>query len=469
MVPDPRSPRPSAAVLAAMLAAALALAACQTPPEAEPATPPAAAASGTPALPEDEAAEPASAADSGDDGRAASGPAAGPDYGAAAPRTRRVALLLPLSGAHAALGRDLLDAATLALFDIGDGRIELAVADTEGAAEGAAAAAERVLAAGPDLIVGPLFSRSVAAAAPVARRAGIGMIALSSDLTVAGPGVYVLGVAPEDRVERVVAHAADRGHLRFAVLAPRTAFGRRMAAALDEAAARHGGAVTARAFHDPDGRGIDDTVRELMAVPARRADLLAQIAELERRGDEASLASVGRLLAAEADGALAFDALLVPESGSLLRRLAAWLGYRDVDPARTRLLGLAGWNDPALLREPVMKGAWFAATPETGRAWFAGRFLDAYGGEPARLATLAYDAMALAAALAGGGEAGDFSARAITDWRGFAGVDGLFRFGADGRPERGLAVMEISADGAVVADPAPARFEPPAGAAPSLD
>ncbi|MGY8995660.1 MAG: hypothetical protein ACKVH7_04390, partial [Alphaproteobacteria bacterium] len=55
-----------------------------------------------------------------------------------------------------------------------------------------------------------------------------------------------------------------------------------------------------------------------------------------------------------------------------------------------------------------------------------------------------------------------FSERAITDWRGFQGVDGLFRFQEDGTPERGLVVMEITAEGLDIASPAPTVFEPPA-------
>ncbi|MDG2482682.1 MAG: penicillin-binding protein activator [Alphaproteobacteria bacterium] len=385
-----------------------------------------------------------------------------PAYGDPNPSARRVALLLPLSGASSGLGHDLLDAATLALFDIGSTGIELVVADTQGTAEGAAMAAQLVLAADPDLIVGPLFSHSVSAAAPVARQAGINMIALSSDLAVAEPGVYVLGIAPEDQVERVVAHAANQGHLRFAVLAPQTRFGQRMVVAMEEAVARVGGTVTARAFYNPDGLGIDGSVKELTAYPARQADLEAQIAELRLRGDEVSLAAIERLQDEDAIGVMAFDALLVPESGSLLRQLSAYLGYYDVNPGQTRLLGLASWNDPTLIREPVMKGAWFASTPDTSRAWFTDRFIGAYDGDPTRLATLAYDAMALAAALTSSGAQGDFSERAITDWRGFSGVDGLFRFEDDGKPERGLAVMEISTTGVVVVDPAPTSFEPPA-------
>ncbi len=343
---------------------------------------------------------------------------AGPGaYGEPRPSVQRVGLLLPLSGPRAALGRELFDAAALALFDTGANDIELVVADTGGSGEGAAEAAARVLAAGARLVVGPLVSPAVAAAAPLAERAGVGMIALSSDRAVARPGVFTLGVAPEQQVGRVVAYAAARGQRRFAALVPANAFGRRMAAALAAAASEAGGQAAPPVFYQPGGGDIE-------AAAARLA-------------------------------ATAPSALLVAETGPLLARIAAWLGHYGIDPARTRLLGLAGWNDPALAREPLLQGAWFATPPGDGADWLAGRLHDSYGGQGTALAALAYDATALAAALATGG---DISAAAIADRRGFAGAGGLFRFAADGTGERGLAVMEIAADGIAVADPAPTAF-----------
>ncbi|MEA1938507.1 MAG: hypothetical protein U9N14_05395, partial [Pseudomonadota bacterium] len=40
----------------------------------------------------------------------------------------------------------------------------------------------------------------------------------------------------------------------------------------------------------------------------------------------------------------------------------------------------------------------------------------------------------------------------------FAGIDGLFRFGEDGRVERGLAILEIRKSGAKAIDSAPRSF-----------
>ena len=53
----------------------------------------------------------------------------------------------------------------------------------------------------------------------------------------------------------------------------------------------------------------------------------------------------------------------------------------------------------------------------------------------------------------------DYSAAALRAPSGFAGVDGIFRFGTDGLAERGLAVLEILPQGgtAVVSE-APVGF-----------
>lgn len=442
---------------AALAAGLVLLAACSTQPKTEAPATPAQPTTTQPAQPS--FTQPPGQAENGTQQATGS-----PSYGTSAPFTHRIALVLPLSGRSAGIGHDLLDAATLALFDINSNRIELLVADSKGTPDGAVSAMKQVVAAKPDLIVGPLFSPEVKAAAPIARQAGIGMIALSSDLTVAEPGVYLLGLPPEEQVDRVVSYAASQGYLRFGVLAPDDAFGQRMAQALQASAERRGGQVTASAFYNPDGIGIDDTVRQLTSNKAQPADLEAEIAKLQARGDQAALAAVARLQAMEASGTpLAFDALFVPASGSLMREVAAYLGYYDVTPAQVRLLGLAGWDDRTLLREPVLRGAWFAAPPSDRRKWFEKRFQSTYGHDAPRVASLGYDAMALAAALArGGGKAGDFSADAITNWRGFAGVNGIFRFDKDGKPQRGLAVMEIQPDGFKVAAPAPTSFSPPA-------
>src|SRR5262249_33577104 len=131
-----------------------------------------------------------------------------------------VALLLPLSGTSAAAGKALLDAATVAAFDVGDDSFILLPRDTGGTPEGATAAAKDAVEAGAQLIIGPLFGVEVPAVAAVARPAGISVVALSNDRSVAGNGVFVLGITPQTQIERIVGFARSRGLQRIAALLP---------------------------------------------------------------------------------------------------------------------------------------------------------------------------------------------------------------------------------------------------------
>ena len=379
-------------------------------------------------------------------------------YGSADFGVKRIALLLPLTGQHADLGKAMADAATLALFDIGSPDLELIVRDTQGTALGAQSAARDVVLAHPDLIIGPLFATNVESVAMIARQAGINMISLSSDRRAALNGVYLMGLDPFQQVDRVVAYAAEQGYTRFAALAPGGSFGSQMVQAFREAAEAHGVEIVGVSFYDPVSQDLGEVVRHFTSYDGRQAALQNQIADLEARNDEVSRAAIQRLETMDIAGTLNFDALFIPDSGAQLRSLAGYLSYYGVDPGLVRILGLSSWEDPSLLSEPGLAGAWFATTPTERREWFFKRYEDTYGEPAPRLATLTYDAVALASALM---RVGDFSDAALTDWRGFGGVEGLFRFAPNGIPERGLAVMELDRDGFRIVSPAPTAFDGP--------
>jgi hypothetical protein len=153
------------------------------------------------------------------------------------------------------------------------------------------------------------------------------------------------------------------------------------------------------------------------------------------------------------------DALLLPEGGDRLKALAPLLPYFDVDPAQVKFLGTGLWDEPGLGTEPALDGGWYAAPPPNARADFEKRFTTLYRHPPPRLATLGYDATALAAVLARNPAGPDFSAPALTNPSGFSGIDGIFRLRPDGLVQRGLAVLEVHRGAPTVVDPAPESFQ----------
>lgn len=389
-------------------------------------------------------------------------PAAVPPPSAATGDQVHVALLLPLSGPNAAIGRAMLDAAQMALFDIADEHFVLLPRDTEGTPEGASRAATAALADHAELILGPLLAGEVEAVKPLAHQAGISMVAFSTADQLAGDGTFLLSFPPRQSVNRVVAFAHERGATRFAALAPATPYGQLVIDALRNAATAVGGTVVQTETYDPSATDFRPVVRRLANFDERRAALTRTRAQLQAAGDEASRQALQRLAGRDTAGDLAFDAVMLPDGGGQLKAVASLLPYYDIDPAKVHVLGTGLWDEPGLGTEPALIGGWFAAPPPAARGEFERRFRELYNQAPPRLATLGYDATALASILARKPRGTAFTPESLADPSGFAGVDGIFRFRPDGLVERGLAVLEIDRTGSRVVSPAPETFEQPA-------
>ena len=336
----------------------------------------------------------------------------------------RIALLLPLSGRAADLGQPLQQAGEMALFDSGARDIALAAYDSGDSAEAAVQAYRKARTDGAALVLGPLFGTSASALVNEVRSGGPNVISFSNDEAVALPGVWVMGIAAPPQVRRVVDHAISQGIRRFAAFAPRTTYGEQMARTLESHAVVRGGAVLGVELYDAESTDLTASARRLAG---------------EVRGD-------GRI------------AVLVPASPPRLASALAALSAAGIDRSSIQLIGTGVWDVSGIGQEAMLRGAWYAAPDPARRADFERRYLATYGRPAHRLATLAYDGVALAGHLARLRPGGDFSAEAITNPNGWAGVDGAFRLFPDGRSERALAVIEIQGDRSIVVSPAPSSF-----------
>src|SRR5579859_5277532 len=325
----------------------------------------------------------------------------------------KVGLILPLSasGNAGVAAQSMKNAAEMALAEFQNPNIQLLVKDDGGNPQGAQGGAE--------IILGPLFALSVPAVAQVARTRGISVIAFSTDSSVANRGVYLLSFLPESDVNRIVEYSVRIGKKSFAAMVPDNAYGNVVEVAFKNAASRRGGRVVAFAKYGAD-----------RATPARN------VAQQLGQADALLLADDGDSVVATADALTA--------AGANLRNI--------------QLLGTGLWDNPRVFGSPNLQGGLYAAPDPAGFRTFSGRYRTRYGGEPVRTATLAYDAVALVAALARTQGAQRFSPDVLTSPSGFAGIDGLFRFRQDGTNERGLAVMRVGGSAGIPVAGSPKSF-----------
>jgi ABC-type branched-subunit amino acid transport system substrate-binding protein len=354
----------------------------------------------------------------------------GPDAGPAGPPQQpqavgtggvKVGLVLPLSAAGNAgvAAQSMKNAAEMALAEFQNPNVQLLIKDDAGSAQGASQGTQQALDEGAEIILGPLFAASVPSTAALTRSRGVSVIAFSTDSSVAGRGVYLLSFLPESDVNRIVDYAAGTGKKSFAAMLPDNAYGNVVEAAFKQAVGRKNGRIVAFEKYGAD-----------RATPARTV--------------------------AQALGSA--DALFIADDGDSVVQVADALTAAGANLKNIQLLGTGLWDNPRVFASPALQGGLYAAPDPSGFRSFSGRYRAKFGSDPVRTATLAYDAVALVAALARTQGNARFSSDVLTNPSGFAGIDGLFRFRADGTNERGLAVMKVGSGGGTPVAGSPKSF-----------
>ena len=350
-----------------------------------------------------------------------------------------VALLAPLTGAEADVGASLVNAAQLALAAPGSPVLD--VRDTQSTQAGAAAAASAALAAGDQMIIGPLSAMETAAVTPIATKAGVPVLAFTNDPSAAAPGVWTLGISPGAQVRRLVFAAHNDNRTKLAALLPQSPYGDLVATALTQAAAEAGFPAPQIMRYGSSFASMNATVRQLADYNDRRAPLDAQIRHARAKRDAEGRKEAADL-AKQPIPPPPFDVLMVGAVGQQLSELESLLPYYDITPGQVRFLGPNGWAYAQGLGLSAITGGWFAAPDPALRTQFQQSYAAKYAVQPPAIADVAFDAGSLARLLVTGA---GISTDNLQNPSGFAGVDGVFALQPDGHVKRALAVFQMEA------------------------
>ena len=336
----------------------------------------------------------------------------------------KVGLILPLSGSGNAgvAAQSMRNAAEMALAEFNGNDIQLLIKDDGGRAPAAQQAAQQALDEGAEIILGPLFALTVTPVGQVARTRNVPVIAFSTDANVAAHGVYLLSFLPESDVDRIIAYAVSQGRRAFAALVPDNAYGTVVEAAFKQTVPRRGGRIVAFERYPLDKAQMQGPIRNVAQAAAHA------------------------------------DAIFIPDGAEAVGTAVQTLIASGVDTKRVQLLGTGLWEDAQVFSNPQLDGGWYAGPDTSGFRSFSARYRSRYGQDPVRTASLAYDAVALVAALVKTQGKQRFTEEVLTNASGFAGIDGLFRFRPDGTNQRGLAVLRVSPTGGQSVSPPPKSF-----------
>lgn len=335
----------------------------------------------------------------------------------------RVSLLLPKSapGNAAAAANQIYNGALLAMQDFGGDSIQLVVKDTKGTAADAQLAASQAIQEGSSAIIGPLFSSSVSAASAITQPAGRPLIGFSTDTSVARRGVYLISYTPQADTARMINFAISQGKQNIQAFIANNAEGIIREAVLKQIAGANNIRINITKF-ELSGPGIETAARA-GAVHAQNA-----------------------------------DAIYIPDGGQIPGVFVSSLKRAGISLENTQILGSGQWESVNFTKSKL-KNAWYTGRDITNFNAFAGRYKNLYNADASVLSAIGYDAVTLATTLVRSkGTQGAFTPTTLEDRNGFAGINGIFRLNANGTPERGLAIYQVSNGAGSILQDAPNSF-----------
>ncbi|MDR1871373.1 MAG: penicillin-binding protein activator [Deltaproteobacteria bacterium] len=299
----------------------------------------------------------------------------GPNVSPLTGRVTVVALLPLTEDPSSRFAQDILIGLRLALAK-NPGQVGLMELDTKGDA-GQAARLIAEMAEKPEAlaVVGPLTSREALAAAQMAQRLFIPLLAISNrvGLTDGRPFVFRIFLTPRHQAEAVARYALKAGHTSLGALYPDDPYGQAMLGFFSAAARKAGGTLTTVDKYDPKLKNWDEAIKRLTGGQAVRKASTSYQAKTD------------------------FTALYLPDSATQVSQILAQLAYHDV--TKMTYLGTSMWLTPDLpkaagryLTGAVIPAAYASLSQRPETVQFREEFLKTTGREPDQFAAYGYDA-----------------------------------------------------------------------------
>lgn len=320
-----------------------------------------------------------------------------------------VGVLLPLSGTAANIGQGLQNAMFLALDDLKNNKVILKFYDTKGTRSGAAEAAEKAIAGGAKLILGPLMSEEVQAITRVALSENIPVISFTTSPQVLQKGVYSIGVLNAEQIDRIISYAVTKNRTRFTLLLPDNNSGLNILKSALMTALANNVSIVKVGFYNPNSVNFSSIVKE---VSSGKDDV---------------------------------DAILIADGGNRLKSMVSMFAYNDVLYPDVLFLGTAAWDNTNLSKETMLYHSYYPMVSKKYGEYFTDKYKNTFGEQPKPVYSFAYDSVLLASVLAEKCQGNLDSC--IVNRNGFNGVNGYFRILPTGQSYHGLDVWEVTKDG----------------------
>ena len=344
----------------------------------------------------------------------------------------KVGVMLPLSGEHSEIGNLILNAIEMAVFQTEENKLELHIKDTEAKSDKAKKVLSELIDEGVKVVIGPLFSKSLAAIQSEVASKNINIFALTNNINLRNKGIWIFGVDPQAQTEKVLRYALEKGSKNIAALLPQNAYGLLLFDTITSFTQANLMKIEKIEFYNFSLESQRETAQKISEGFKDYKLYLDKIKEQDNEEEK-----VNEVLFMEKP----FDSVFIAAAGQNLTVLSSQLQYNNVDPKIVQYLGISSWEDSSILNEPALEGGVFVTTSEMYQKKIKLIYKNSFNKEMPKIAMIAYDIVALLGSLNNLGS--NFNIYDLVNDEGYIGLRGLFRLKKNGVVERAFQLKKI--------------------------
>ena len=344
----------------------------------------------------------------------------------------KVGVMLPLSGEHSEIGNLILNSIEMAIFQTEENKLELYIKDTEAKPDIAKKVFSELIDEGVKVVIGPLFSQSLASIQSKVAINNINVFALTNNINLRNKGIWIFGVDPQAQTVKVLKHALEKGFKNIVALLPQNAYGLLLFDTIKSFSQSNLMKIKKIEFYNFSVESQRKTAQKISNGFEEYKLYLDKIKEQEDQEEESN-----EVLFMEKP----FDSVFIAAAGQNLRVLSSQLQYNNVDPKIVQYLGISSWEDSSILSEPALEGGVFVTTSEMYQKKIKLIYKNSFNKEMPKIAMIAYDIVALLGSLNNLGS--NFNIQDLVNEEGYIGLRGLFRLKKNGEVERAFQLKKI--------------------------
>jgi|TARA_B110000438_G_scaffold68839_1_gene69082 hypothetical protein len=300
----------------------------------------------------------------------------------------KIGVLLPLSGEFEDTGESFLKAIQLALYDISNEKIKIFPKDSKGNALGAYESAKEFEKEGIQIVLGPIFYRSLERLGELNK---ITFISFTNKTEEIPKNTIAFGINIESQINTLKKYFKKIEVSKTLLLSPKSEFIYQSESIIQKDVLK----FYRTYFYDVNPKKITGEIEKLTKYSERKKDLERRIKILEKSDLYKHKQELKKLEQMHTLGKVSFDSVVVVDFGERLKSVLSSFMFADVPNDEVSFFTINQWFDETFFNENATQNLYFPSIDYKNLTKFNKRYFKTFEKKPSKVSILAYDALGL--------------------------------------------------------------------------